>query len=214
MSAATLLNIGDFKVSPADVQRVVDSTSNKFSECGSRDPSTFCLNLPDDSNGLTSMKIEKGAIGGSSLLLSLAIVVSLILDRSQILRLAMRKCNGKERLRDIQLAFTPVKTQHSLMISRWSAQHGDTVIEAIYAAIWTYHIVLFGYFLNGLTYPSNGAKTTPVKVWTFGQIVGITVWAVPLFEFAKLLVEGVEKGLKYRTPSPYRITKQNDDEEH
>ena len=83
--------------------------------------------------------------------------------------------------------------------------------------------------LGGLYNPANGATLTPVRSWTVGQIVAITVWAGPLLEFVKLSVrkcssyscvnssqlmllssEGLKKGLDYRTPHPFTITEPDD----
>ena len=40
----------------------------------------------------------------------------------------------------------------------------------------------------GPTYPDNDVTIPPENAWTTGQIVAITVWAVPLFEFVKLSI--------------------------
>ena len=231
MSAATLISIGDFNVSRPDIQRVTSSTTDRYPKCGNNDPTTYCLDLPDGPTFLTSMRLEKGAVGGSSLLLSLTILTLLMLDRLQQTSSPIQRFLAR-RLEGLGLAVRIFETRTNYRFLLWSIKYRHKFllvsIECLFATIWALYIVLFAYYLSGLTYPSNGAKTTPVKVWTFGQIVAITVWAVPIFEFAKLSVgecykltpimskltcfqlEGIEKGLGYRTPLPYRITKMND----
>lgn len=192
MSTATLTGVGNFNVSPPDMQRLTTYTSDKFPRCGTRDPTTFCLELPHDSAVLTSMKLEKGAVGGNSLMLSLVVLLFLMLERLRQADSRIFKCSIIMRLRDVSNTFKAIGTPTGHMMLPWSIEHRrrflHVLVECLYAVVWALYIVLFAYFLHGLTYPSNGAKTTPVNAWTFGQIVAITVWAVPIFEFAKLSI--------------------------
>ena len=228
MSAATLIGIGDFNVSRPDIQRVTSHTTDRYPKCGNNDPTTYCLDLPGSSTVLTSMRLEKGAVGGSSLLLSLIILAFLMLKRLQQTYMPIERLLAR-RSKDLDLAIRTFTARTNSRLLRWSVKYRQNLlhalVECLCAAIWVLYLVLFAYYLSGLTYPSNGAKTTPVNTWTFGQIVAITVWAVPIFEFVKLSVgeccisthvmseltyfrsEGIEKGLNYRTPLPYRITK-------
>ncbi|MCJ1356997.1 MAG: hypothetical protein MMC33_006993 [Icmadophila ericetorum] len=43
--------------------------------------------------------------------------------------------------------------------------------------------------------------------WSFGQIVGIAVWAPPIFEYLKTWIQGIEKGSGYRLAHGYQVSK-------
>ena len=48
--------------------------------------------------------------------------------------------------------------------------------------IWAWYATNLYFFLFDL------GSFRPVEGWTFGQVVAITVWAAPVFEFVNLLV--------------------------
>ena len=194
MSVATLFGIGDFNISPSDMGKLASATSTMYPKCGIRDPTTFCLVLPDNSIALTSAKLSQGGVGGSSLLLSLFVLTLLVFDRLRMQNVFGYKYKGfvVERLKAFKLEFEKEGTRAPHVVLHAAVKHRRRIrwafMECLYAVIWVVYIVLFVKFLKSLTYPGNGAITTPVQAWTFGQIVAITVWAVPLFEFAKLSV--------------------------
>lgn len=195
MSAITLFSIGDFNVSPPDLERITTATTRIFSLCGSRDPTTYCLDLADGSARLTSMDLGHGAVGGNSLFFSVVILGLLILDSFGLQDSPRYKRFMTWNLHNIQLALRMKEDNHGRSILpaptptdiEFSHKVLNIFKECLYAMIWTWYVVLFVYFLKSLNHPGNGVTVTPIKEWTFGQIVAITVWAVPLFEFAKLL---------------------------
>ena len=193
MSTATLTGIGDFNVTPMDMAKIKSFTSAKYPKCGTRDPSTFCLQLPDGPVTLTSMDLGQGAVGGSSLVFSLFILLLVLLDSVHLRRIRNYKHLAEASLSNVERTLERRVKKPNYRFLRWIIKHRHSFLyyseESLYAAIWTFYIVLFVYFLKSLTYPGNGARITPVQVWTFGQIVAITVWAVPLFEFLKLTIE-------------------------
>jgi len=189
VSAATLFSIGDFNITPTDRARITGLTTNKYPKCGTRDPTRFCPEIPD-APAITSMDLARGAVGGSSLVLSLVVLVFLVLDRFGLHRIRSYRRFLERYLSDIDYALKTKELRPSYYVLSWLIKYRRNLmhilVECLYVIIWIWYIVLFAHYLRSLTYPGNGAKTTPVQAWTFGQIVAITVWAVPLFEFAKL----------------------------
>ena len=192
VSAATLLGIGSFEVSPADLQKLASPPPSKFPECGIVDPTTFCLELPNHSTVLSSINLEQGGVGGSSLLLSLTVLALLILDRLRSQLFHGYKCLARVYLRVVENLIEKVNEQSDHKKRAWTFETLQRFLrlltECLFATVWITYIVIFIYYLKSLTNPGNGATIVPVKVWTFGQIVAITVWAVPLFEFVKLSI--------------------------
>ena len=57
-----------------------------------------------------------------------------------------------------------------------------------YLAVWTLYLTFFVRFMNQLYSSGIGSTTASIiGTWTFGQIIAITVWAIPLLEFVKVL---------------------------
>jgi len=179
MSAVTLFSIGDFKITLLDLQKLTNATTSEFPKCGARNPSTFCLDLANTAVALTSMNLGEGAIGGYALVLSLLIIVLLIIDHAGLQDKSSYKRFMKRSLTRIGIVLQTQNRQPSGILQIFR--------ECLYTTIWTCYIVLFAYFFKGLAHSGNSTTITPATAWTFGQIVAITVWAVPLFEYAKLL---------------------------
>ncbi|KAL8716904.1 MAG: hypothetical protein Q9225_005800 [Loekoesia sp. 1 TL-2023] len=78
----------------------------------------------------------------------------------------------------------------------------------VYVFIWAWYILNLTSFCNELY------GFSPVDGWSFGQIVAITVWAAPIVEFAKPLVQRIKRGFDDQIPSPYRVTNTEKSEEH
>ncbi len=191
LSAVTLFSVGGFAISRADMQRLNEANAaGRYPECGYKDPTAFCLDRgyyndsPFDAN-LTSMNFSYGSIGGPALLFTCIILSLINLDYLGLQRTS--KYEGFVRwlsrtldtfLRAIPKRKNDRSAQHLLAISK----------EYLYFCIWGWYLAFIGLSLAGLHSPSNGAILSPVMSWTFGQIVAITVWAGPLFEFVKLSV--------------------------
>ena len=60
------------------------------------------------------------------------------------------------------------------------------LINLIYTIIWFFYLVFFASLLRYFWIFARGESSSVSKNWTFGQIVGITVWAEPLVEFMYL----------------------------
>lgn len=211
LSAITMFSIGDFVISPTDEQNLINASFTQYPKCGLRDPTTFCLNggsgYYGDSEYLTSMTFGYGAVGGPALLFT-CIVMALIdldylgLQRTSKYEAFVRWLSGwlEGLLRSKNKPKSANSSQKSLAIFK----------DCLYLCIWVWYIVFIMISLEGLYTPANGATLTPVTSWTVGQIVAITVWAGPLLEFVKLSVQGLKKGLDYRTPHPFTITEPDD----
>ncbi|KAM0799141.1 hypothetical protein BDR22DRAFT_856849 [Usnea florida] len=211
LSAITMFSVGDFAISRVDEGKLTNASFPQYPNCGSRDPTTFCLNVDNDDYGdvassteyLTSMNFGYGTVGGPALLFTCIVMALIDLDYFGLQRTSNYKVFVKwlgtvlERLtRSINDSKRACSTQHLLAVFK----------DCLYFCIWVWYIIFITISLEGLYYPSNGATLIPVRSWTVGQIVAITVWAGPLFEFVKLSVQGLKKGLDYRTPHPFTIT--------
>ena len=234
LSAVTMFSVGDFVISPIDEENLINASFTQYPKCGSRDPTTFCLNVdhgPYDyvlasPEYLTSMNFGYGAVGGPALLFT-CIVMALIdldylgLQRTSKYEVFVRWLSSwlERLLRSKNKPKSTHSTQNSLAIFK----------DCLYLCIWVWYIIFITISLEGLYNPANGAILLPVRSWTVGQIVAITVWAGPLLEFVKLSIrkcsscscikssqlmllstEGLKKGLDYRTPHPFTITEPDD----
>ena len=184
MSIITMFSVGDFHLSPADLQQLKDATTDKYPKCGSRNPTTFCVKHGHD---LTSFDIFSApfAIGGPGLVTSLLILALLIVDYCGVRRLSKFK-NCSQWLSDLPAKvitpFLPIKYR------RYVASMPTFVINMIGFLVCGWYLVLTGLLMGSLGLPSNGARIERVKTWTFAQIVAITVWAGPVFEFVKISI--------------------------
>ena len=231
LSAVTMFSVGDFVISPKDEENLLNASFTQYPKCGSRDPTTFCLDT-DYGDGifspeyLTSMNFGYGAVGGPALLFTCIVMALIDLDYLGLQRTSKYEVFVRwlsrwlERLlRSKNKPKSADPTQNSLAILK----------DCLYFCIWVWYIIFIALSLEGLYNPANGAALSPVRSWTVGQIVAITVWAGPLLEFVKLSVrkclsyscikssqlmlsssEGLKKGLDYRTPHPFTITEPDD----
>ncbi len=192
-----MFSVGDFHLSPADLQNLTDATTSQYPNCGSRDSTTFCLHHGDDLTSFSASDfLNVTSIGGPGLFFSTIILVFVILDY----------CGFKERsvyttsanwlfgLLEKFFGFMQITICDgivSYLVPR-SVRCAQTALleiqDLIYLVIWGCYFLLILDFMNDLRSPSNGATVDIVKTWTFAQIVAITVGAGPLFEFLKLSV--------------------------
>ena len=85
LSVITMFRVGDFVVSGADKTKLANaSSSTKYPNCGSLDPTIFCLNVDLGGYGpteyLTSMNFGYGAVGGPALLFTCIVLALIDLD--------------------------------------------------------------------------------------------------------------------------------------
>ena len=74
-----------------------------------------------------------------------------------------------------------------------------------YYAGCVYFIWLYIRELTGIThYATINSK------WTFGQIVSVTIWFAPIFEYFYLEICGMRHGYRYRLREPYVVVNRND----
>ncbi len=197
LSAVTLFSVGEFVISQADMQRLNEANAaGSYRTCGYKDPTAFCLDRGYDisldtgyhtslDTNLTSMNFGYGSIGGAGLLFTCIILALINLDYFGLQRTSKYEGFVKWLSRTLD-AFLRIIQERK---SDRSAQHLLTRSkDCLHLFIWGWYLTLIGFSLTGLNHPSNGPTLTPVMSWTFGQIVAITVWAGPLFEFVKLSV--------------------------
>ena len=197
LSAITMFSVGDFHLSPADLQKLTEATTSQYPNCGSRDPTTFCLHRGDDLTSFSASDFSnKASVGGPGLLFSTIILVLLIMDYCGFKKIWIytTPANWLFGLLEKFSGFIQITTNGGIvsnLVPR-SVHSAQTALHEIqnniYLIIWGCYFLLILYFMNDLRSPSNGATVDIVKTWTFAQIVAITVWAGPLFEFLKLSV--------------------------
>ena len=222
VSVATFYRTQGFSVTPDDIASI-RSTVGPLDQCGNRDPSAFCwpeneFPIPG-SNPMTPFFGSQAVVVGSFLVL-----IVLFIDR-----LNMSWTNAPRNFkRTYEIVAKP--TIHALyrkMKPRFAAVTSPTfelirsrvfdrsevgsllrprqiIIELIYLLVWVWYLVGFGAFFSALVeLRSSGLLST--NDWSFGQIVSITIWAEPLFEYLRLQVRGMNKGFSYRVAGPYHV---------
>lgn len=192
--AVTLYTTGRFRPSPKDMLFIRASTNATFTQCGSRDPSTYCF----VSAPVWETTTDAGGDGGDTLIFTLVVTTLMILDycgmqdissykslKTWWLRQLSRVLHASNRL------FNPVpayKSQSSSSITDEQAASIYTV-NLLYLIIWIGYLWAFSLFLARLVLPISASTNNVInRTWTFGQIIAITVWAMPLFEFLKFSV--------------------------
>lgn len=196
LSALTLLTTGEFQPSSEDMLSLRPSTNATFTKCGSKDPSTFCL----EPEALDATIVTVGHVGGNSLVLSLVVIVLIILNYCRVQDMQSYKYLKTWWLVMFSYVLQGFKRAHGVIRvhkseSSSTTSMGLTEIEVastytanfLYLVIWSWYIVFFVLFKEQLALPGYGASPVIIaRTWSFGQIIAITVWAMPLFEFVKL----------------------------
>ncbi|KAL6720051.1 hypothetical protein ACLMJK_001972 [Lecanora helva] len=267
LSSATLLTIGNFDPTPANLIDLASAYSTGGPDtCGNVSLDVLCYDQYDYGLNLNADVIGFTAPGMSAL--SIIVFVLLIIDkagiaRCSITRLCIERLSaslklGFGRIRKISsnvwrnppcgriMSFSLLKSKyHNLpmpsSVSRWkhpyryfngkdsfmadgytywtskvknfqsvnyTAIMKRSIIIAIYLTFSGLYITCFVYFCRDLAvFASNGSYS---KTWNFGQVVAITVWAPPLFEYIHLELRGMKRGFDHKLLPPYRITKNED----
>ena len=186
-STVSLFTTGNFNPSQSDRNNLAAQRTN-IMECGYFNPTTYCLDFTNIQNAAS---LDSYASGGAILLFSLMILVFILLDQSKILSSQFSK-------RIIEhLSYTPTKKQDKYGISKRhfyrlnTNPHYGRFTQAIINFPYSFIISIFYLsflltFLAKFTFDTQRAQISPE--WGFGQIVAITVWAAPLFEYLKLMI--------------------------
>ena len=187
LSAATLFTTGNFDPGPGDLMKLRNQVSDRYPACGSRDPSDYCLQT--NYVTLTSMDIGRGSIGGPILVFTLIILTLISSDYCEAQDTAMYKWIIQwwlQRLRTVSEAIQhPKSPQKHPFCSLRLKNARSYASHCLYFIIWSCYFIFWAYYLRSLRF---GASAGIVKTWTFGQIIAISVWAQPLFEYVKLSV--------------------------
>ncbi|CAD6592421.1 MAG: hypothetical protein ASARMPRED_006259 [Alectoria sarmentosa] len=203
LSTVTFFMSGKFTPSAQYLEKMQAATNDKYSNCGFKDPSNFCL-----SEGYTFSSTTSGAGGDESwaVIFSLVILGLLILDHVGLQEVPIVQRFSRwffSRVESLLKLKPPTELKHSRLQRAFrnniALDYMNALISFLYLFIWVWSATNICFFLFDL------GSFSPVGGWTFGQVVAITVWAAPVFEFVKLLVQGLKAGLDYRTPFPYKI---------
>ena len=169
ISKQTLFFTGDFDPTPREQINLSTVIMNStFTKCGSKNPSTFCLDT--GGSNLTDMDFfAESAIGGFFLL---AILALLMLDYCE------------PQFAEIFAARDTIDACRNFFY---------LIIWTVYQV--SFLTFLMG-LQNPLAITSTGTSFI-VEDWTFGQIVAIAVWASPIFEFMKLSIRDCQPAPLY-----------------
>ena len=199
LSAATLYTTGRFNPSPADLMRLKNQVSGSFPACGIRDPSDYCLQTDyvtstfmDTGRGFIGgpiMDIGRGPIGRPILMFTVIILALIFSDYCGVQDTAMYRWVIERYLQGLKLVSKAVQYPrdpqgHSYFSLRLDNAPSYTS-HCLYFITWSCYFIFWAYYLKSL---KVGASAGIVQTWTFGQIVAISVWAQPLFEYVKLSV--------------------------
>ena len=187
LSAATLFTTGNFDPGPGDLMRLRNQVSDRFPACGLRDPSNYCLQT--NCVTLMSMDIGRGSIGGPILVFTLIILTLIFSDYCGMQETAMYKWIVQWLLQGLrtvsEAAQHSKRSQKHPFCSLRSENASNYASHCLYFITWSCYFVFWAYYLQSLRF---GASAGIVQTWTFGQIVAISVWAQPLFEYVKLSI--------------------------
>lgn len=187
LSAATVFTTGSFNPGRAELMRLKHEVSGSFPACGFRDPSNYCLQTNRVS--LTSMDIGRGSIGGPILVFTLIVLALIFSDYCRVQDGAICKwviewwLQGREIVSRALGHTRNPQAQPSFSLRVDNAR--GYASNCIYFIAWSCYFVFWAYYVQSLRI---GASAGIVRNWTFGQIVAISVWAQPLFEYGKLSV--------------------------
>lgn len=186
LSAATLFTTGSFNPGPTDLTRFGNQSSGSFPACGLRDPSDHCL----QTKVLTSLDIGRGSIGGPIVFFTLIILALIFSDYCGVQDTAIYERVIEWWLQRLKIVSEAVQYPRDPQV------HPSFPLElhlhsapiytshCLYFITWSCYFVFWIYYLQGL---KVGASAGIVQTWSFGQIVAISVWAQPIFEYVKLL---------------------------
>ena len=184
LSAATLFTTGSFNPGPADLMRFGNQSSGSFPACGSRDPSDHCL----QTKVLTSLDIGRGSIGGPIVFFTLIILALIFSDYCGVQDTAIYERVIEWWLQRLKIVSEAVQyprdpqVHPSFSLRLHSAPSYTS--HCLYFITWSCYFIFWIYYLQSL---KVGASAGINHTWSFGQIVAISVWAQPLFEYVKLL---------------------------
>ena len=186
LSAVTCSMSGRFTISAQDLSKLQASTNSNYPKCGNKDPSIFCL--PGGTDHVTFLLVAPGTDYRFNLL-SLVILGLLILDYGRLQELVIVQCFLKRCFGKIEYLLKPRPPKGRNQSRPRKTWRDSTALDYIngfsnflYLVIWARYC----YSLTGFLISLRGFS--PVKGWTFRQVVAIMVWAAPTFEFVKLLV--------------------------
>ena len=192
LSAATLFTTGSFNPGPADLLRLRNQVSESFPACGSRDPSNYCLQA--NYATLTSMNMSGGSIGGPILLFTLIVLALIFSDYCGVRSTLSYAWINKWWLQRLKIVSNVVQyprdprvhpSLHPSFSLPLLIQAPSCTSHCLYFITWSCYFIFWIYYLQSLKVAASAGL---VQTWTFGQIIAISVWAQPLFEYVKLLV--------------------------
>ena len=141
-----------------------------------------------------SSSLDSYRSGGTLLLFSLLILIFIILDQLKILSYQFSKWIIQQLPHTLKAFLSILQKQDKYGISkryiRLNTNPDGRFTRAMtnfgYFSIWVLYLFLLSTFLAKFTIDTQSAQISPE--WGFGQIVAITVWAAPLFEYLKLVI--------------------------
>ena len=184
LSAATLFTTGSFNPGPADLLRLRNQVPGNFPACGLRDPSNYCLQTKN-----LAVNLGPGSIGTPVLVFTLIILALIFSDYFGVPNIATCKrfiawwVQGSKSVSEANQHQSYPHARPSFSLR--SHINPNYASPFLYFIIWSCYLIFWIYYLQSLKVAASAGL---VQSWTFGQIVAISVWAQPLFEYVKLSV--------------------------
>ncbi len=193
ISTATGFLTSNFQPSAGAIQRLSQTTS-KFASCGYQNPMAFC----QESNygGFV------GISGNPNIPSVYSLVVIVMITAIQGVKYL--KVHHEMFVQNIatwfQLRLRSIGLEkiYTRLKAASPKRRRDYAVSYFYFALWFVFVCLFCVFFDGLVfflpqagiYDGNGSQGHAIDTsnWSFGQIVAITVWAGPLFEYLHLSI--------------------------
>lgn len=82
-------------------------------------------------------------------------------------------------------------------------------LDLAYLVSYYSYILFLSFFGWWANYFYWRPSTPGAYSWGWGQILAVTIWVPPVFEFINLFIYGMRRGSQYRLPVPYKVVNAN-----
>ena len=185
LSTVTFFLSGNFSPSAKDIGKIEAATNFTYPRCGNKDPSRYCLNAD---YSLISASISSSDHNWA-VIFSLVILGLLVLDYCGLQDLPLLQRFFKRIFNRVESFVKPKPRTRPTYSQQYEAMRDNTALDYVKGVSNVVYLFIWFWYAFNLSISVGGLSSfAPVNNWTFGQVVAITVWAAPIFEFGKLLV--------------------------
>lgn len=173
LSTITFFKSARFTPSARSLKEIQAATNDNYSKCGNKDPSNFCLS---EGYNLSSTTSYVSGTDSWAVIFSLVILGLLILDRVGLQEVPIIQRFFKwffSRIESLLKLKPRTKFKHSRLQRAFgnntALDYMDGLSNFLYLFIWVWYGTNIYFFLFDL------GSFRPVRGWTFGQVVAITI---------------------------------------